>query len=76
MTYATNDIAIATALKINGFSIESIDIDFKKATFHFIDAAEPIALEIQLGQRLVDAIQFHQELRRLSALARSMTKSA
>lgn len=75
MTYATDDIAIAAALKMNGFSIEFVDIDMRRATFHFDKSATALAMEIQLGQKLVDAIQFHQELRRLSALARSMTKA-
>ena len=74
MTYHTDNIAVAAALKINGYSIESVQVDFKKATFHFSPEAEAAAIEIQLGKKLVDAIQFHQEIRRLSGLARSMVK--
>ena len=71
-TYHTDNIAVAAGLRLNGFVIQKVEINGKKATFVFDDMAAPIANEISLGIKLVDAILFHNELRRLSGLARSM----
>lgn len=76
MTYSTENIAIAGALKLCGHQIESIQVEGKRATFHFSESAAGDAMAIQMGTRLVDAIQFHQELRRLSGLAKTMSNRA
>lgn len=74
MSYNTDNIAIAAVLRLNNFSINKIEINGKKAMFIFDDAASQLAHEVNIGSKLVDALAFHQELRRLSGLARSMTQ--
>ncbi len=72
MTYKTDNIAIASALRTFGYIINEIQINGRKATFIFDDEAVEAANHIYQGSRLVDALTFHQELRRLSSLAKSM----
>jgi hypothetical protein len=75
MTYTTDNIAIASALRSLGHTIDKITVDGRRATFIFASDVVDLANEIQLGTRLVDAISFHQELRRLSGLAKSMAQN-
>lgn len=72
MTYDTEDIAVAAALRYFGHAITKIEIVGKRATFKFNDTVEDDAIKVQLGEKLVDAISFHREVRRLSGLVRSM----
>lgn len=74
MSYNTDNIAVAAALRLNGLVIENIQINGRKATFCFSESARDLANEIQMGTKLVDAISFHHELRRLSSLARTMSQ--
>jgi hypothetical protein len=74
MSYYTDNIAIAAALKVHGYQISQIEIDGRRATFIFDDNAKEDASKIHLGTKLVDAISFHEQIRRLSGLARSMTQ--
>lgn len=75
MTYPTNNIAIATTLRVFGFKIENIDVRGRLATFHFNESAREVAKEISLGNKSVEPLAFHSELRRLSSLARAMADS-
>lgn len=72
MTYKTDNIAIASALRTQGHIIKEIQINGRKATFIFEDNASEVAQGIYQGTILIDALTFHQELRRLASLARSM----
>jgi hypothetical protein len=75
MTYKTDNIAIAAALRVFGHNVDNIEIDGRKGTFCFtndIDEVEKIANDIQLGKKLVDALHFHNELRRLAGLVKTM----
>jgi hypothetical protein len=72
MSYSTNNIAIATTLKVYGFKIKNIFVTGRLATFEFDDSAKVVAHEITLGNKTVEPIAFHSELRRLSSLARAM----
>jgi hypothetical protein len=75
MTYQTADIAVAAALRSLGHSITNITVEDRRATFSFAGDSSKLASEIQIGSQLVDAISFHQELRRLSGLAKSMSQN-
>lgn len=75
MTYQTDNIAVAAALRSLGHSITNITVDGRRATFIFSDDVHQLANEIQIGSQLVDAISLHQELRRLSGLAKSMAQN-
>lgn len=76
MSYQTDNIAIAAALSTFRHRIQELQPIGRRAKFVFEDSAEPDALEIHMGRKLVDAINFHEELRRLSGLARSMSHQA
>jgi hypothetical protein len=75
MTYQTDNIAVAGALRTLGHTITNITVDGRRATFYFNSDAIDVAHDIQIGSQLVDAISFHQELRRLSGLAKSMSQN-
>ena len=72
MSYQTDNIAVAAALRSLGHQIVEITSKGRIATFEFSSDTQTVANEIQMGTKLVDAISMHQELRRLSGLARSM----
>jgi len=74
MTYSSSNIAVVAGLRSLGHNIARITMDGRIATFHFETDCSDEALKIEMGKILVDAIRFHQELRRLSGLARSMTQ--
>ena len=74
MSYNTDNIAVAAALRLNGHVIENIQVNGRKATFCFDESVRDLANEIQMGNKLVDAISFHHELRRLSGLAKTMSQ--
>jgi uncharacterized protein YuzE len=76
MSYQTDNIAVAAALRSLGHQIVEITSKGRIATFEFSAASQAVANEIQMGTKLVDAISMHQELRRLSGLARSMANNA
>ena len=75
MTYQTDNIAVAAALRSLGHTISDITVDGRRATFIFSGDVQEIANDIQIGSQLVDAISIHQELRRLSGLAKSMSQN-
>lgn len=75
MSYHTTNIAVAAGLRSLGHKLEKIHVEGRLATFFFSQESGLVALEIESGDTLVDAIRFHQELRRLSGLARSMAES-
>jgi hypothetical protein len=76
MSYNTDNIAIAAALRVYGHQIQQVEIEGRRATFIFNSSVEGEAEDIHMGRKLVDAISFHQELRRLSGLAKSMSQKA
>lgn len=75
MSYQTTNIAVAAGLKSLGHRINNIEVNGRIATFFFPEESRELAMQIELGDLLVDAIRFHQELRRLSGLARSMSQA-
>lgn len=74
MTYETDNIAVAAALRVYGHQIIEIEVVGRRATFVFSDSVIKDATEINLGTKLVDAISFHEQIRRLSGLAKSMSQ--
>lgn len=74
MTYDTDNIAIAAGLRTVGHSLSHIKMDGRKATFSFDSSVQDLANQIFEGKIKVDAITFHNELRRLSGLAKTMTE--
>ena len=76
MAYKTDDIAVASALRSYGHKITEIEVHGRRATFIFDSSVEDEAMQIQVGKKLVDALLFHEQLRRLSGLARSMSTQA
>lgn len=73
MDYTTDNIAISAALKLLGHEIIHIEVEVKRASFVFNETAKDDAQKILLGKISVEPISFHQEVRRLSAIARSMS---
>ena len=73
MTYETDNIAVAAALRLYGHTIQEIEITGRRARFIFKEDAHADATDVNLGRKQVDAISFHEQIRRLSGLAKSMS---
>lgn len=74
MTYDTDNIAIAAGLRSLGHSVDHIKMEDRKATFSFDASVKETAGNIYNGSIKVDAITFHNELKRLAGLAKSMVR--
>lgn len=76
MSYRTDNIAVAAALRTYGHKFVEIEVHGRRATFVFESDVEDEAMQIQIGKRQVDALSFHEQIRVLSSLARSMSIQA
>lgn len=76
MSYQTDNIAIAAALRTHGHTIQEINVVGRRAVFTFDNSAQADANDISSGAKLVSALIFHEQIRRLSGLAKSMSNQA
>lgn len=75
MEFNTTDIILAAVLKIKGHSLESIDIENNKGIFNFIDVDEKLITEFDLGQSLVEPIEFNNAIKTLTTSVRRMNRN-
>lgn len=62
----TSDIVLASTLKIKGFRLERIEKDGKRGIFCFADVDVQILNEYNLGQTLVEPIEFNNAIKALT----------
>ena len=72
MTYATNNITVAGALQSLGHTLDHIEVNGRLGTFYFKGDVAKVAKEIELDLISTRPMRTHFEIRRLSALIRSM----
>ena len=72
MSYHTDNLTVAAALVSLDKTVAKIEVRGRKATFYFAEDLSAIALEIEMDRKLVRPMRLHQEIRRLSSLAKSM----
>lgn len=73
MNYKTSDIVLASCLKINGFPLDTIELDSTgKGTFVFNDVTDEFIHSFDLGKVLVEPISFNNTLKQLTTSVRRM----
>jgi hypothetical protein len=72
MSYHTDNLTVAAALQCLGHLIARIELAGRKATFFFKEDLTQLALQIEMDNQRVPPMRMHQEVRRLSSLARTM----
>lgn len=73
MNYKTSDIVLASCLKINGFILDTIELDSTgKGTFVFTGVNDEFIHDFDLGKVLVEPIGFNNTLKQLTTSVRRM----
>jgi hypothetical protein len=75
MSYHTNNLTVAAALLTLGHELVHMELKGRQATFFFETDLSELALKIEMDSQLIRPIRLHQEIRRLSGLARSMAET-
>lgn len=77
MVYRTSDIVLASCLKINGFELETIDVDSHgRGTFVFINTTSEFIQQFDLGKLSVEPVAFNNTLKQLTTSVRRLTKTS
>jgi hypothetical protein len=66
MQYRTTDIVLAACLKLQGFLMESIEVEGRRGTFIFSSVPDEVIKDFNCGKIKVDPVTFHGMLRQLS----------
>lgn len=70
ITYSTQDIVLAAALKVLGFKMDHIDKVGNKGTFFFIDIDDTVLEDFDLGNLKVEPIAFNMAIKALTTATR------
>ncbi len=72
--YRTTDIILAACLRLEGFSMESIEIAGNKGTFVFENVDQNFINSYDLGQTRVEPVTFNNMIKQLTTSVRRMTQ--
>ena len=72
--YKTTDIILAAALRIEGFSMASIEVTGNKGTFVFDEVNEEFINQYELGQIRVEPVTFNNMIKQLTTSVRRMSQ--
>lgn len=70
ITYATQDIVLAAALKVLGYKMDRIEKTGNKGTFFFIDVDQDVLHQFDLGKLLVEPVSFNGAIKSLTTATR------
>jgi hypothetical protein len=68
--YKTTDIVLAAYLRVNGAVLMRIDKQGQKGTFVFQNVSEELISVYDLGQALVEPVQFNYNIKSLTTSVR------
>ena len=68
--YKTTDIVLAAYLRVNGAVLVRIDKQGQKGTFVFQNVSEELISVYDLGQALVEPVQFNYNIKSLTTSVR------
>lgn len=68
--YKTSDIVLAAYLRVNGAILVRIDKQGQKGTFVFHNVSEELVSIYDLGQALVEPVQFNYNIKSLTTSVR------
>ena len=69
----TVDIVLAATLKCSGYRLDRIEKDGNKGIFYFLNVDESILSEYDLGNILVEPVQFNSAIKALTTASRRMS---
>ena len=72
--YKTSDIILAACLKLNGFTMRSIERTGRKGIFVFEDIEQDFITEYDLGNVKVEPVAFNNQIKALTTSVRRMTQ--
>ncbi len=72
--YRTTDIILAACLRLEGFTMQSIELSGNKGTFVFEDIDEEFVNAYDLGQCQVEPVTFNNMIKQLTTSVRRMTQ--
>jgi hypothetical protein len=75
MTYTTQDIQLAAVLRLNNYSLASIDVKGNKGFFNFEEAPQDIVEQYDLGTILVEPQAFANTIKQLVKGVKRMTNA-
>jgi len=75
MELKTTDIILAAVLRIKGYALNDIIIDNNKGIFIFVDIPEELITEFDLGQSLVEPVEFNNAIKTLTTSVRRMNRN-
>lgn len=70
ITYSTQDIVLAAALKVLGFKMDRIEKTGNKGTFCFVDIDQDVLQQFDLGKLLVEPVAFNMAIKALTTATR------
>lgn len=71
-TYATQDIVLAAALKVQGFALDHIEKSGNKGTFFFKDVDQEVITQFDLRQLTVEPQDFNHAIKSLTTACRRL----
>ena len=72
--YKTSDIILAACLKLNGFTMQSIERTGRKGIFVFENIDQDFITEYDLGNVKVEPVAFNNQIKALTTSVRRMTQ--
>ena len=72
--YRTTDIILAACLRLEGFTMQSIELSGNKGTFVFEDIDQEFVNSYDLGQCQVEPVTFNNMIKQLTTSVRRMTQ--
>lgn len=73
--YSTTDIVLAASLVVHNHKMVRIDVTGSRGTFIFVGVGEDFLHDYELGQCLVNPIDFNNQIKRLTTSTRRMTQN-
>jgi len=70
--FRTTDIVLAACLKVNNFSMSSIERTGNKGTFIFADIDDAFIEQFDLGNTKVEPVMFNNAIKQLTTSVRRM----
>jgi hypothetical protein len=75
MQYKTSDIVLASCLKIQGFVLDTIDVDSNgRGTFIFDAVEDSFLHNFDLGKVMVEPVTFNNTIKQLTTSVRRLNK--
>ncbi len=72
LEYKTSDIVLAAFLRLSGCQMSGIDKQCQKGTFVFLNVADSLIVDYDLGNAQVEPVSFNNAIKQLTTSVRRM----